>query len=98
MGMTEAELQQLVAQACDKMGLLHYHTHDSRRSERGYPDSTIVGPGGILFRELKSATGQLRPEQRRWGSRIQRAGGNWAVWRPVDWRNGVVIAQLMAIR
>lgn len=96
--MTEAELQRLVAEACDRLGLLHYHTHDSRRSEPGFPDSVIVGPGGILFRELKSRDGKLSPEQRRWGSRIERAGGNWAVWRPVDWSAATITRQLLALR
>lgn len=95
--MSEAELQQSVADACKKLQLMHYHTHDSRRSEAGYPDCTIVGPNGILFRELKSRDGQLRPEQRKWGSRIAKAGGNWAVWRPRDWEDGTIVRQLQAL-
>lgn len=95
--MTEAELQRLVAEACARLGLLCYHTYDSRRSQPGYPDCTIVGTR-LIHRELKSARGTLTPEQRRWGSRINRAeGGDWAVWRPVDWYNGVIKAQLLAI-
>jgi len=95
--MSEAELQRLVAELCARLGLHHYHTFDSRRSEPGFPDSVIIG-SEIMFRELKSADGVLKPEQRRWGSRIQRAGGNWAVWRPVDWQNMTIMSQLMEIR
>jgi hypothetical protein len=95
--MTEAELQRLVAEVCAHLGLLHYHPYDSRRSEPGYPDSTIVGTR-ILYRELKSRDGVLKPEQRRWGSRIAAAGGDWSVWRPVDWRSGVIENQLLEIR
>lgn len=95
--MTEEELQRLVAELCMRLGLHHYHTADSRRSEPGFPDSVIVGTG-ILFRELKERDGALTPAQRRWGSRIERAGGNWAVWRPADWTSMVILAQLMAIR
>jgi hypothetical protein len=94
--MSEAELQRLVADLCAQLGLHHYHTHDSRGSEGGFPDSVIVGTA-ILFREIKSRDGVLKPAQRRWGSRIERSGGNWAVWRPVDWYSGVIRLQLEAI-
>lgn len=98
--MTEAELQYLVADLCAELGLHHYHSHDSRRDDLsvpGFPDSVIVGRE-ILFRELKSRGGILRPEQRRWGSRLERAGVNWAVWRPVDWHSGIIRLQLEEIR
>lgn len=95
--MSEAELQRLVADLCAELGLHHYHTFDSRRSEPGFPDSVIAGTG-ILFRELKSRDGVLKPEQRRWGRILERAGGNWAVWRPADWHSGVIRRQLEAIQ
>lgn len=95
--MSEAELQRLVEQACERLGLFCYHTYDSRRSQPGWPDLVIVG-SRIIFRELKSATGELKPEQRRWGSRITQAGGDWSVWRPRDWENGVILGQLLTAR
>lgn len=95
--MSEAELQRLVAELCARLGLAHYHTYDSRRSEPGFPDSVIIG-SAILYRELKSRDGVLKPEQRRWGSRITRAGGDWCVWRPRDWDDGTIMRQLMEIR
>lgn len=95
--MSEAELQRLVEQACKQFGLLCYHVYDSRRSVPGYPDCTIVG-SKIIHRELKSKNGVLSPDQRRWGSKINRAeGGDWSVWRPVDWENGTILTQLLAI-
>jgi hypothetical protein len=95
--MSEAELQRLVEELCARLGLSCYHTYDSRRSTPGFPDCVIVGER-ILFRELKSRDGVLTPEQRRWGSRITRAGGDWAVWRPVDWQNMTIMNQLLTIR
>lgn len=94
--MSEADLQRLVTDLCARLQLAHYHTHDSRRSEPGFPDSVIIGTA-IIYRELKSAAGVLSPEQRRWGSRITRAGGNWATWRPRDWADGTILRQLMAL-
>jgi hypothetical protein len=93
---SEAELQRLVEELCARLHLAHYHTFDSRRSEPGFPDSVIVGTE-ILYRELKSKDGVLTPHQRRWGSRIERAGGNWAVWRPADWGSMTILNQLLAI-
>lgn len=97
--MMEAELQRLVAELCAELGLHHHHSRDSRRDDLsvpGFPDSVIVGTE-ILFRELKSRDGVLKPEQRAWGSRIKRNGGNWAVWRPTDWHEGIIRLQLEEI-
>jgi hypothetical protein len=95
--MSEAELQDLVADLCEQLGLAHYHTHDSRRSAPGFPDSVIIGTA-ILYRELKSRAGTLSVDQRRWGAKINRAGGNWQVWRPAEWESGLIVRQLAEIR
>jgi hypothetical protein len=95
---TEAHLQAAIEAECGRLGLLHHHNPDSRRvKSSGFPDSVIVGPGGILYRELKDKYGRLSPEQRRWGSKITRAGGDWAVWRPADWEDGTITRQLLAL-
>lgn len=65
---------------------------------KGYPDLTIVGPGGVLFRELKSATGRPSPEQRMWAAKLESAGANFAVWRPADLRSGRIERELRALR
>lgn len=79
------------------MGLWGYHTRNSIGSERGWPDWVILGPGGGLFRELKSERGSLSPDQRRVGSKLTRAGYDWAVWKPRDLYSGVIAAQLARI-
>jgi hypothetical protein len=43
-----------------------YHTHDSRRSQPGFPDLVLVRPPEILFVELKGARTRVQPEQREW--------------------------------
>lgn len=92
--MTERELQEHVRQLCAGLGLFHYHPHSSRRSAPGWPDSVIIGAGGILYRELKTEAGVLSPEQRRVGELITRAGGNWAVWRPRQLLDGSIAREL----
>lgn len=62
--------------------------------QAGYPDLTIVGHGRMLHVELKSQRGRLRPEQAKWRDEIQRAGGEWHLWRPEHWQSGLVDAVL----
>jgi len=61
-----------------------YHTHDSRRSERGFPDLVLVRQV-VLYRELKTMTGRLSLDQRRWRDALQGANEDWDLWRPSDW-------------
>lgn len=97
--MTEANLMEMIRQMCRLLGVDAFHVHDSRRSwGPGFPDLVMVGGSGILYRECKGSDGVLRPEQRRWGAVITRAGGDWAVWRPCDLQSGVIRRQLEGIR
>lgn len=95
--MTEAELMEEVRRMCEALRLDVFHVRDSRGSwGPGFPDLVIAGTR-ILFRECKSHHGSLQPDQRRWGSKIQRGGGDWCVWRPRDLADGTIAAQLTAI-
>ncbi|MGN8245254.1 VRR-NUC domain-containing protein [Cellulomonas soli] len=83
--MTEAVLQSRVLEDARRLGWRGYHTHDSRRSQPGFPDLVLVHPDrGVLFRELKTEKGRLRPEQRTWLDALTQAGQDAAVWRPSD--------------
>jgi len=68
-------------------GWLVFHPYDSRRSAPGYPDLTLCKPGhAVIFAELKTAKGRLRPDQRRWLAALGDCPGVVAaVWRPSDW-------------
>ena len=82
--MLEAEFQSQVRQICSLRGLLVYHTHDSRRSDAGFPDLVIVGSRGMLYRELKKQDGVVSPMQQYWIDRLHDVGCDAAVWRPSD--------------
>lgn len=66
---TEAEFTRLVLQVARAKGwTMRYHTHDSRRSSRGFPDWVMVCPTQrrILFLELKGFAGKPSEEQTAW--------------------------------
>ena len=39
----------------------------------------------LLFRELKSQRGRVRPEQKEWLATLSEAGSDAGIWRPSDW-------------
>ncbi|NIL62728.1 hypothetical protein [Salinispora arenicola] len=108
--MSEDQLLRSIIDVCRKMGTVHtahfrpgltqsgnWRTAVSGDG-KGWLDLTIVGPAGVLFRELKSATGSTTPEQRQWIGWLTEAGQDAAVWRPRDWYSGRIAAELAAIR
>jgi len=64
--MTEAELQTAIIDVAELAGWLVFHDHDSRRNPAGLPDLILVKPPRVVFLELKTDTGRLRPEQQTW--------------------------------
>lgn len=65
---------------------------------KGYPDLTIVGRGGVMWRELKSDDNSPTAEQRAWIADLRAAGANVGVWKPRDWRSRLIIAELEELR
>lgn len=83
--LTEAQFQSTVEFIAQNHGWLCYHTRDSRRSNPGFPDLVLVKAGrSVIFAELKTNTGKLRPEQRAWLSALNDAGASTFIWRPDD--------------
>lgn len=62
----EKELQSSLIELARSLGYRVYHTHDSRRSEPGFPDLILVRDRRLVAIECKSATGKLSPEQIAW--------------------------------
>lgn len=84
---SEKRFQEQVIQLANLSGWLCYHTHDSRRSAPGFPDLVLVRPPEIIFAELKTEEGRVRPEQRAWLEALGACPGvEVRVWRPAAWR------------
>lgn len=88
--MTEDELQEKVAALCDELGLYCYHSPDSRRSPSGWPDCVILNweTGKMIFRELKTGSGELSRQQKRISYAMRAGRHDFAVWRPSDLASG----------
>lgn len=84
--MTESQLLAAVRQLAELTSWLCYHTHDSRRSEPGFPDLVLCSTRQrrVLFVELKSETGTVTGEQDTWLIALDACGFEVAVWRPAD--------------
>lgn len=83
---TEKHFQAQVLELARLSGWRCYHTFDSRRSAPGFPDLVMVRPPVVLFAELKSEGGRLRPEQAAWLDALKACERVEArLWRPGDW-------------
>jgi len=81
----ERDLQETLVAAARYLGWASYHTYDSRRSQAGFPDLTLVRDGRLVFLELKTEKGRLRPEQQTWLDALAEVPGVVArVVRPAD--------------
>ncbi|MGG7653524.1 VRR-NUC domain-containing protein [Kocuria rosea] len=93
---SEDQLQNHVLQLATVFGWRFHHETDSRRSRPGFPDLVLVHPklGRVLWRELKSERGRVRPEQREWISDLQAAEADADIWRPRDVVSGRIEKEL----
>ena len=88
--MTENQLQDSVRELAKVFGWLHYHTHNSKGSEPGFPDSVMVRGKRIVFAELKSEDGTVTDAQDEWLMALRTAGIETHVWRPGHWKSGQI--------
>lgn len=95
---SEKQFEAAVVEFAKLNGWKVFHPFDSRRSEAGWPDLTLVRDGWLVFAELKTEKGALSRKQREWLEALQipswrlhtRPGYEEAlmlvrVWRPSDW-------------
>lgn len=84
---TEKQFQQAIVDLAHATGWMVYHTYDSRRSAKGFPDLVLCHPkrGDLYFFEVKSQTGKTTKEQDNWLEALQNAQQAACVVRPNDW-------------
>lgn len=88
--MSEDQLLAEVRELAATFGWMTYHTHDSRRSEPGFPDLVLIRGDRVLYRELKTNRGRLTPEQSAWLGALNEAGCEGGLWRPADLFSGQI--------
>lgn len=85
---SEAVFQSHVTTFAKQLGWMVYHTHNSQRSEAGFPDLVMVRDERVVVAELKKVTGKVTPDQQKWLDafrRIEHLRESVFVWRPTDW-------------
>jgi len=90
----EADFLRAVTDLATLAHWLCYHTYDSRRSQAGFPDLVLVRGDKLIFAELKTNRGRVKPAQREWLDTLSsmadgQAGVSIYLWRPRDW-DGIV--------
>lgn len=91
--MTEAQLQAAIIDAAHIGGwrVAHFRKVQTPGGWRtpvgadgkGFPDLVLAHPArGVIFAELKTDEGQLKPDQRKWRDSLSLA--DWREWRPSD--------------
>lgn len=100
--MSEAELQDAVIDLARLLGWRVAHFRAARTADggwrtavstdgAGFPDLVLAHVRhGVIFAELKSATGRVRPDQETWINTLAMAGAHATVWRPSHWRDGTI--------
>lgn len=82
---SERDLTGYVRDVAKTFGWRRYHTWLSKHSPAGFPDEVLVRPPRLVFAELKSARGRLKPEQEAWLEMLRQVPGvEVFVWRPGD--------------
>jgi hypothetical protein len=82
--LTEKEWQEQVVQLAAMYRWHHFHVHNMRRSDSGWPDLVLVRPPELIVVELKTNVGKLRPNQIEWLEWLAACGIETHVWRPRD--------------
>jgi hypothetical protein len=73
-----------------------YHTHNSRRSQPGWPDLALVKPPSMILADLKTDTGRTTEAQEHWLELLRQVPGvRVRLWRPSLW--AAVVAELTAV-
>lgn len=90
--MPERALQNQFDALAAALGWRSYHTHDSRRSPGGFPDSCLVHARQqrLLFVELKTMKGKTSTKQADWIADLAAVGIEVHLLRPIDLLDGSI--------
>lgn len=84
-GCSEAALQAAVVDVAQLLGWWVYHTRNSRGSNAGWPDLTLIKPPRVVFMELKTVRGRASGEQLLVLDLLRGCGVPAFLFRPSDW-------------
>ena len=100
LAMSERQLEDAVIRLATMLGWLCHAERPAMKADgtwstpikgrRGFPDLTLARDGVVLFRELKSDKGRLRPDQKVWLDALPDAD----VWTPQNWIAGDIDREL----
>jgi hypothetical protein len=82
---SEKSFQTMVCELARLAGWLVYHTYDSRRSQRGFPDLVLVRGRRLVFMECKRESGNPTLDQVVWLRDLRATGAECYLVRPSDW-------------
>lgn len=78
----EAKLQARIETYCADRGLYCFHDRSRKKNDPGFPDCVIACRAGrVVWLELKSKCGRLRPDQRRVRDMLIFCGHEWHLVR-----------------
>jgi hypothetical protein len=81
---SEAHFQQRVIRLANFFGWKEFHLLDPIGSPAGFPDLLLRRPPRLIWAELKSQHGVVRPPQRAFLAELQACGQEAYTWRPSD--------------
>jgi hypothetical protein len=83
--LTEKQFQGHITELAKLCHWWAYHTHDSRRSEAGFPDLVLVRGSWLVFAEIKVGDNKPTRKQLACLARLKATGANVFIWHPDDW-------------
>ena len=95
--LAEKIVQDSIVELAGMLGWLVYHTHDSRRSQAGFPDLVLVRER-VIYAEIKRVGKQPRPSQVEWLNALSRAGAEVYLWTEADYDEVAAILSLRVPR
>lgn len=81
---SEKDWQRWVVKWAKSLGWDVFENKFSLYAKPGFPDLVLCNPPRLIYAELKSNKGKLRPEQEIWIENLRACGQQVFVWRPQD--------------